>query len=171
VQFFRVQGQLLSDPILDEQLIEGPLLDVARRLDEKMQAHNRVAVDFTSAPVERRHIWYPDIALVQITRNALLHRSYERTNAPTRVSWYDDRIEIMSPGGPFGAVTLENFGQPGVTDYRNPNLAEAMRVLGLVQKFGAGIAMTRTALHKNGNSEPEFSVSATHVLVTVRSSS
>jgi ATP-dependent DNA helicase RecG len=72
-----------------------------------------------------------------------MHRSYEATNAPVRVYWFDDRIEIHNPGGPFGSVTVENFGQPGITDYRNPNLAEALRALGYVQRFGAGIAIAR----------------------------
>jgi len=85
-------------------------------------------------------------ALRQLTRNALMHRSYEATNAPVRVYWFDDRIEIHNPGGPFGGVTPENFGQPGVTDYRNPNLAEALHALGYVQRFGAGIAIARKAL-------------------------
>jgi ATP-dependent DNA helicase RecG len=43
-------------------------------------------------------------------------------------------------------VTPDNFGQPGITDYRNPNLAEALRALGYVQRFGAGIAIARKAL-------------------------
>jgi Ni,Fe-hydrogenase III small subunit len=47
-----------------------------------------------------------------------------------RVYWFDDRIEIYNPGGPYGAVTVENFGRPGVTDYRNPHLADAIKVLG-----------------------------------------
>jgi len=76
---------------------------------------------------------------------APMHR-YEATNAPVRVYWFDDRIEIHNPGGPFGSVTQENFGRPGVTDYRNPNLAEALRALGFVQRFGAGIAIARRAL-------------------------
>lgn len=168
VQFLRVQGTSLADPILDEQLIGGPLLDTARALDEKLTAHNRIAVDFTSAQTESRHPLYPPAALQQVTRNALLHRSYEGTHAPVRVSWFDDRIEISSPGGPFGAVTVDNFGQPHLADYRNPNVAEAMRVLGLVQKFGAGIAITRAALRDNGNPAPEFTVSPSHVLVTLR---
>lgn len=62
-----------------------------------------------------------------------------------RINWFDDRIEIRNPGGPFGSVTAENFGSPGVTDYRNPNLAEALRALGYVQRFGAGIAIARKA--------------------------
>jgi ATP-dependent DNA helicase RecG len=85
-----------------------------------------------------------------------------------RVYWYDDRIEITNPGGPFGAVTPENFGSPGVTDYRNPNLAEVLHVLGFVQRYGAGIPTARRALERNGNAPPEFSVQSSHVGVTVR---
>jgi ATP-dependent DNA helicase RecG len=171
VQFLRVQGTDLDGPIIDEQLIDGSLLDVARLLDEKLTAHNRVAVDFTTSATEQRHPLYPVVALQQVTRNALLHRSYEGTNAPVRVTWFDDRIEISSPGGPFGSVTVENFGDPHLADYRNPNVAEAMRVLGLVQKFGAGLALTRRDLARNGNPPPEFSVSPSHVLVTLRAAS
>lgn len=171
VQFLRIQGGSLADPVIDEQLIDGPLLDIARLLDEKLTAHNWVAVDFTSGTTEQRRPMYPPAALQQLTRNALLHRTYEGTHAPVRVTWFDDRVEVLSPGGPFGAVTIENFGQPYLADYRNPNLAEAMRVLGLVQRFGAGIAIARKTLHDNGNPPPEFTVTATHVLVSLRRAS
>jgi ATP-dependent DNA helicase RecG len=86
-----------------------------------------------------------------------------------RVTWFADRIEIQNPGGPFGQVTRENFGQPGVTDYRNPHLAEAMRNLGYVQRFGVGIPLARKALADNGNPAPEFTCEASYTLVTVRS--
>ena len=111
---------------------------------------------------------HPPVVLQQLVRNAVLHRTYETTNAPIRVYWYDDRIEIISPGGPFGAVTKENFGAHGVTDYRNPNLAEALRVLGFVQHFGAGIPTAERELKRNGNPPPEFDVQPTTVIVTVR---
>jgi ATP-dependent DNA helicase RecG len=65
-------------------------------------------------------------------------------------------------------VTRANFGQPGVTDYRNPHLAEAMKVLGFVQRFGIGIATARRLLADNGNPEPVFEPRDTHVLVTIR---
>ena len=61
------------------------------------------------------------------------------------------RIEITNPGGAYGSVTAENFGDLGLTDYRNPNLAEAMRVLSLVQRFGMGIPIARRLLSENGN--------------------
>ena len=56
-------------------------------------------------------------------------------------------------------MTVENFGQPGINDYRNPHLAEAMRCLGYVQHFGVGIQIAREAFARNGNPPPEFQVS------------
>ncbi len=168
VQFLRVAGTELDAPVVDEQAIDGTVGDVLHRLDEKLAAHNRTRVDFTSTSVEQRQPDYPMAALQQLTRNAVMHRSYEGTNAPVRVYWCDDRIEILSPGGPHGEVTPASFGTPGLTDYRNPNLAEAMRALGFVQKFGVGIVVARGALEKNGNPPPDFRVDHGHVLAIVR---
>lgn len=145
-QFLRLDGSDLTAPILDEEPIYGAVTDQLRRLEEKLEAHNLRSVRFADAERETRAEEYPLDALRQLARNAFMHRSYEVTHAPVRVYWFDDRIEIHNPGGPFGSVTPENFGQPGVTDYRNPNLAEALRALGYVQRFGAGIAIARKAL-------------------------
>jgi ATP-dependent DNA helicase RecG len=168
VQFLRVDGTNLTDPVRDQKEIDGPLPDLLRRLDEVLEAHNAVAVTITNGPVEVRRPEYPLPALQQLTRNAVLHRTYEGTNAPVRVNWYSNRIEIHSPGGPFGQVSRENFAQSGITDYRNPHLAEAMKVLGYVQRFGVGIPIAREELRRNGNPAPEFLVEGTHVLAIVR---
>lgn len=168
VQFLRLEGTALTDPIRDQKEIDGPLLEILRRLDEIFEAHNSVATSITSRPTEIQHPEYPLPALQQLARNAILHRTYEGTNAPVRIYWFSDRIEIHSPGGPFGQVTKENFGEPGMTDYRNPHLAEAMKVLGYVQRFGLGIQIARDQLAKNRNPEPEFEVEAAYVLVTIK---
>jgi ATP-dependent DNA helicase RecG len=97
-----------------------------------------------------------------------MHRTYEGTNAPVRIHWFSDRIEILSPGGAFGQVNRENFGDPGTTDYRNPHLAEAMKNLGYVQRFGIGIEIARKELEKNGNPPPEFVVEDTFIMAIVR---
>ena len=127
-----------------------------------------MATEITGGPVEIRRPDYPRAALQQLVRNAVLHRTYEVSNAPVRCYWFSDRVEIHSPGGPFGQVTAENFGQPGVTDYRNPHLAEAMRNLGFIQRFGVGITIARQELERNGSPPPEFDVRDTHVVVTVK---
>ena len=168
IQFLRIQGTELSDPIVDEAVLDGPVGPMVRRLDEKLIANNAVSVDLTSQPREIRTTPYPLAALQQLSRNAIMHRSYEGTHAPVRVYWYNDRIEFDNPGGPFGAVSRENFAEPGLTDYRNPHIADALKVLGLVQRFGVGITTAQAALAKNGNPPAEFDVSPTHVKVVVR---
>lgn len=45
---------------------------------------------------------------------------------PVRVTWFYNRIEISNPGGPFGIMNRQNFGQPGIADYRKPNLDGAI---------------------------------------------
>jgi ATP-dependent DNA helicase RecG len=55
-----------------------------------------------------------------------------------------------------------------MSDYRNPVIAEAMKGLGYVEKFGTGIARANAALNANGNPQAEFQFEHTHVLVTLR---
>ena len=166
-QFLRIGGNELADDILDSEDIGGAVSDLLRRLDEKLRAHNRTEVDITSGDTDLRTALYPMEALQQIARNAIMHRSYEATNAPVRVSWFSDRIEVISPGGAFGTVVVDNFGQPGLTDYRNPNLADAMKTLGYVQRFGVGIDIARRRLAQAGHPPPEFDVSGNHVRVVI----
>jgi ATP-dependent DNA helicase RecG len=168
VQFLRIEGTELGDPIRDQDEIGGPLPEMLHRLDEKLRAHLETSSDFVSAERERKRQTYPLEALQQLARNAVMHRSYEGTHAPVRITWFDDRVEITNPGGPYGQVTRQNFGTPGVTDYRNPHLAEAMKTLGYVQRFGAGLPTARRALDANGNPPPDFQVEPEIILVTIR---
>ncbi len=170
IQFLRIEGATLADEIVDSAEYDGTVSEMLRGIEEKLRAHNRRGVDLVSRQLEVRTENFPLAALQQLVRNAVMHRSYDATNAPVRVTWFDDRIEIQNPGGPFGAVTRENFGDPGITDYRNPNLAEAMKALGFVQRFGVGIPIAQRSLRDSGCPEAEFEAQPTHVLATVRAS-
>ncbi|CAN5175516.1 helix-turn-helix domain-containing protein [soil metagenome] len=167
IQFLRIRGTKITDAVVDEAEIDGTIGAMLRQLDEKLNAHMTTGVDFTSQDREVRSNPYPLVALQQLARNAVMHRTYENTNTPVRIYWFDDRIEITNPGGPYGSVTAQNFGRPGFSDYRNPQLAAAFKVLGYAQRFGAGIAIARQALEKNGNPPPQFEVEQNFVGVTV----
>jgi len=168
IQFLRIDGTLLTDPVQSARELRGPLPDILADLDELLKINIHAAVDFTSGRIEVQQPDYPLVALQQIARNAVLHRSYESTNAPARLYWFRDRVEIQNPGGPYGQVTRANFGTPGAYDYRNPNLAAVMKDLGYVQRFGMGIAMARQAMAANGNPPLEFQVEDSHVAVILR---
>jgi len=166
IQFVRYDGTRITDPVKDQKEISGPLAMVLRQVDEILTAHISTAAD-SSEGRELRYPDYPILALQELARNAIIHRNYEGTNAPIKIYWYTDRIEIMSPGGPFGQVKVENFGQPNVVDYRNPAIAEAVRNLGYAQRFGLGIPRAQAELSRNGNPPAKFEVRAESVLVVV----
>lgn len=168
VSFLRLRGPELASEVITAHDLNGPLPRLLPALDELLRLHIMTRVDATAADTERRRPDYPLPALQQIVRNAVMHRIYEGTHAPVRIYWYSDRIEIISPGGPFGQVTAENFGEPGVSDYRNPHLAEAMRTLGYAQHFGVGIQIARDALARNGNPPLQFRVDSRTVVATLR---
>lgn len=168
VQFIKFDGTTLTDPIIDQKECHGPLPELLSQIDNILSANIRIATDITSRATETQSPDYPIAALQQLVRNAVMHRDYQTSNAPTRINWFNDRIEIQNPGGPYGQVTVENFGQPGITDYRNPHVAESMRALGYVQRFGVGIQIARKQLADNGNPPPEFDVQPNHILVVVR---
>lgn len=167
VQFLRINGTELTDHILNRHEVSGTLSDQISRLDELVDVHIcRTAIVGGSTRIDQPD--YPPEALRQLVRNALVHRTYEGTNAPVRVTWYSDRVEIQSPGGPFGQVTVENFEHGGLTDYRNPTVAGMMLSLRFMERFGVGIAIARKALADNGNPPLEFQVNMQHILAIVR---
>ncbi len=168
IQFLRINGTELSDPVVDEEKSGGTLVDMLRKAEEKLSAHNRLAIDIVSASTDIKAFTYPPAAIQQILYNAVLHRTYEGSNAPVRVYWFNDRIEINSPGGPYGNVTPDNFGQPGITDYRNPNIADVLKTYGFIQAFGRGIATAQKEMEKNGNPKIEFVANQSTVLCTLR---
>ena len=65
-----------------------------------------------------------------------------------------------------GEATPENF--PNQTSYRNPVLAEALKTLGFVERFGRGVIIARAALEQSGNPPPEFAFDSRFVRVTIR---
>ena len=158
VQFLRIAGEERGDPILDSARIDAPLGEAMATLDTTLRAHVRTAVEVGAKRTEIRRATYPLPALQELVRNAVMHRSYEGGNSPIQVYWFDKHIEIINPGGAYGDITPDNFGQPGLLAYRNPNLADAMRVTGLVQRYGLGIPLVRRELRNNHQPPPTYHV-------------
>ncbi|MEW6608453.1 MAG: RNA-binding domain-containing protein [bacterium] len=166
VQFLRIEGTEITDSIKDQKEIRGVLSHQLRLLDDLIQLNISSVIEIPDYGTEIRTPDYPVKAIQQIIRNAVMHRTYEMTNAPVRFYWFADRIEIQSPGGLYGQVTPENIR--ATTDYRNPRIAEAMKTMGFVQHFGMGIQIADKELVRNGNPPLEFIFEPTYVQVTIR---
>jgi ATP-dependent DNA helicase RecG len=166
IQYVRWAGDALDSDPIDERRFDGDLINVLREMDSFLKTLFPVQSESVSPLAEVRRSPYPTPAVRELLMNAVMHRDYE-SNAPTRFYWFDGRIEIQNPGGLYGAVTPETF--PNQNDYRNPKIAEAMKTLGYVERFGRGIARTQRFLQENGNPPAEFNVrEPTLFLATIR---
>ncbi|MDR0598169.1 MAG: putative DNA binding domain-containing protein [Treponema sp.] len=158
IQFLRIDGDEYTDPITDEQEIKGRLSEMLKTAEMKLAAYNKKAFDIVSGPAHVISWDYPETALRQILYNAILRRSYESNNAPVHMYIFNDRIEFLSPGGPYGAVSADNFGAAGLVSYRNKNIADVLKTIGVIQRFGLGLRLARDAMAANGNPPIEFEV-------------
>jgi ATP-dependent DNA helicase RecG len=107
---------------------------------------------------------YPEWALRELLMNAVMHRNYD-SNSPIRFYAFIDHIEILNPGGLYGEATPENF--PTRNSYRNPVIAEAMKSLGFVNRFGYGVQRAQMLLSQNGNPPAEFEFDQHSFLVRI----
>ena len=167
IQFVRYAGNEVTDAILDQAGLSGPLPDQLHEIDRLLKLNISTALN-TRGETHVEEPDYPFEALRELVRNAVIHRNYETSNTPVRVTWFADNVVISNPGSVYGSVTRGNFGQPDATAYRNPTVAEAMKNMGFMQRFGIGIITARKALEENGNPPPEFTIEETFVFVKIK---
>jgi len=166
IQFVRFDGGSLADAVQDDKVLTGNLLTQLLQLDHLLPLQIRTARTGGTGLHHQPRPDYPLDAIREIALNAVMHRTYEGTNASVRIYWFSDRLEVQNPGGLYGQVTPQNFER--VSDYRNPLIAGALKALGYVERFGTGITRAEAALRGNGNPPAEFTFEQTHVLVTIR---
>ncbi len=80
---------------------------------------------------------YPEFAWFEGLVNAVTHRDYAFAGDHIRVSVYDDRLEIQSPGRLPNIVTLENMRETRYS--RNPKIARTLVEFGWVRELNEGV--------------------------------
>ncbi len=166
LQFLRLAGTALRpEDVLIEKELQGDLLTFLRELDILLESQLSARPAAQTALREQTVSDYPRFALREFLMNAVMHRDYEAT-APIRFYWFADRIEIQNPGSLYGEASRENF--PRQNAYRNPVVAEAMKTLGYVNRYGSGVERAQEALKTNGNPPAAFCFEDTYFLATVK---
>jgi len=164
IQYVHYDGTGLESDIFDERIFGGDLITVLRELDAFLKTLlPTYPVAVSSLREENRSI-YPMGAIRELLMNAIMHRDYE-SNSPIRFYRFSDRIEIQNPGGLYGEATAENF--PDQNAYRNPKVAEAMKTLGYVNRFGRGIAKAKELLQDNNNPPAEFVINQSQFFLAI----
>ena len=121
---------------LDSREIIGPIPVMISELMVALRRNVRVSSKMEGAfRVDRPE--YPEAAVREAVANALMHRDYspEGCASQVQVTMYDDRIEVMSPGGLCRAMTVERLGELGVSFPRHQALANILRATPYAEGF------------------------------------
>ncbi|EKD38524.1 MAG: hypothetical protein ACD_75C00704G0002 [uncultured bacterium] len=164
VQYLKLPGSNLTEVPEDQAEISGDLHSVLKELEGRLKLLIHTAMRPVDGLKEKLLPDYPEWTLRELLMNAVMHRNYD-SNSPIRFYAFRDHIEIQSPGGLYGEATPENF--PTRNSYRNPVIAEAMKSLGFVNRFGYGVQRAQALLAQNGNPPAEFEFDEHSVLVKI----
>ena len=105
----------------------------------------------------------PVNALREAVVNAIAHRDY-RSTANVQIYIFQDRVEIVTPGGLPAGMREEDLGSRSVP--RNPLLFNMLYRMKLVEQIGSGIRRIHDACLEHGVAEPVIQVSTDWVIVT-----
>lgn len=107
----------------------------------------------------------PEAAFREAIANALIHRVWDM-ESQIRVLMFDDRIEVVSPGGLPSGITEEEYLSGKISVLRNRNLANVFYRLGFVEIFGTGITRIKQ-LYEEGLKKPDFEVSENTIKIVL----
>jgi ATP-dependent DNA helicase RecG len=152
---------------VDSRRFEGPIPEMVKQAETYVLGAMRKAVLIDS--VFRREIpEYPQEALREALANAIAHRAYSAyvKGSYVQIRIFADRLEIQSPGGLFGNVTVENLEEEHST--RNARLMRIMEDRHVAENRGSGISAMVRAMRDANLEPPQFTDRRTSFLVTFR---
>ncbi len=97
---------------------------------------------------------YPRFAVREALVNAVAHRDYRISGRRIEIRMYADRLEIISPGGLPGYMTVENLVEEHFS--RNPRLVNGLFQWGFIEELGLGIDQMIEEMLQGGHPPPEF---------------
>lgn len=107
----------------------------------------------------------PEAAFREAIANTLIHRVWD-VDSQIRVSMFDDRIEVVSPGGLPSGITEDEYLSGKLSVLRNRNLANVFYRLGFVEIFGTGITRIKQ-IYSEASVKPSFEVSENAIQIVL----
>lgn len=164
-------GDLSEDGVrfLDNKRMEGTLSDMLEeallfcrrnmRVSTRIDAKTGKRIDTTEYPIN---------AIREALLNALIHRDYSSytEGTPIQVNFFTNRLEIHSPGGLYGRMTVEELGRAR-PDLRNPVLATMSEFLLKTENRYSGIPTIYREMKEYGLPKPVFENRRNEFVVTL----
>ncbi|NOZ51346.1 MAG: hypothetical protein GXP37_15080 [Chloroflexi bacterium] len=97
---------------------------------------------------------YPAVSVREALVNAVAHRDYRIGGRRIEVLMFSDRMEITSPGGLPGYITIQNIVDEHYS--RNPRIVNGLMQWGYIEELGLGVDKMIEAMVAEGHPPPEF---------------
>ncbi|MDQ7037093.1 MAG: ATP-binding protein, partial [Anaerolineae bacterium] len=97
---------------------------------------------------------YPQFAVREAIVNAICHRDYRLRGRRIELRMYSDRLEVISPGGLPGFITVENIKDEHFS--RNPRIVNGLFQWGYIEELGLGIDRMMEVMEQAGHQPPNF---------------
>lgn len=116
---------------------------------------SEMAISAVVKGLEREETFeYPQFAVREALVNAICHRDYRLRGRRIEVRMFSDRLEVISPGGLPGFITVENIKDEHFS--RNPRLVGGLFHWGYIEELGLGIDRMLEVMEQAGHSPPRF---------------
>ncbi|MCY3798115.1 MAG: putative DNA binding domain-containing protein [Chloroflexi bacterium] len=116
---------------------------------------SEMAISAVVKGLEREETFeYPQFAVREALVNAICHRDYRLRGRRIEVRMFSDRLEVISPGGLPGFITVENIKDEHFS--RNPRLVGGLFHWGYIEELGLGIDRMMEVMQQAGHSPPKF---------------
>ena len=158
-----------GERFVDNKRIEGTISEMLEEAMVFCKRNMKIKTIIDSKTGKRNdRTEYPINAVREAILNALIHRDYSvRTEGtPIQINFFTDRLEIHSPGGLYGRMTVEQLGKVR-PDLRNPTLATMAESLNQDENRYSGIPTIRMEMKEYGLPEPEFKNGRNEFIVTL----
>jgi ATP-dependent DNA helicase RecG len=134
----------------------GPLAHIIQRAWDILQDEIRVGAVVRG--LERKEQWqYPPTAIREALVNAVAHRDYRLRGRAIEVRMFADRLEISSPGGLPGFITIDNIVDEHFS--RNPRIVNGLFQWGYIEELGLGVDLMIQDMVNAGHPPPQFRAS------------
>lgn len=105
----------------------------------------------------------PLIAFREAVTNAMIHRDY-LLNSGVQIAMFENRIEIVSPGGLPAGMDEEEFYRGLTSLSRNPIIANVFFRLKLIEQFGTGVKRIIDS-YKHYKINPSFDIQKSQIRI------
>lgn len=139
IRLARFRGMNVLADFADNRQYSGHAFSLLRRAESFLLDHVPIAGRVVSGKMVREdHPLYPPRATREALANALCHRDYAGWGGAVSVAMYDDRLEIVNPGGLHFGLTPDNLTQPHRSLPWNPIIAGVFYRAGVIESWGTG---------------------------------